>query len=804
MRGGEGKTSLVAKWAADLAYHNWPGCDAVFAWSFYSQGTRDQAAVSSDLFLAEALTFFGDAALANSPAGAFDKGKRLAQLVAERRALLILDGVEPLQYPPGPPLDGKLKDEGVAALLKGLAAHSFKNGGLCVVTTRYALPDLRAFLGHTVHEEKLLRLSSDAGVALLQALGVRGSLRKRLPSADGQEQWNEYEQLVEDVKGHALTLNLLGSYLRDAHAGDIRRRDLIKLEEADAEVQGGHAFRVMDAYVQSFETGGKTEADNAKGRRALALLQLLGLFDRPATADCLNALWQPPAIDGLTEPLVGLSEAHRNLSLKRLENAKLLTVNHDAAFTLVALDTHPLIREYFAARLSKRQPEAWRGAHRRLYEHLCSTTLDKPDATLDDLQPLYQAVAHGCQAGLQQEACEIVFFTRIRRQNEGYSHNKLGAFGPDLGAISYFFETRWSVISPLITEDFQAWLLNEAAICLRALGSWKESIVPLRLSGEMCVQKMKPGAAARAGNKIMREAAARRGNNLSELELLLGEVNKAVEVGEQSVTYADSGGNAFLRVITRVAQADALHQMGCYAEAETLFRKAEQLHAKRQLNSPLLLSSQAFHYYDLMLAVAERAAWRTTIMESGMSKVKLIEACRHVSERAAQTLKAPVEYANTSLIDIPLDHLALGRASLYAAILEQSPIHNSQREIEAAVSGLHRAGVSEYLIPGLLTRAWLRSMTGARTGQDSAQEDLDEAWEIAERGPMKLFLADIHLYRARLFGGMRDEGGGMRDKAEPYPWVSPQHDLAEAERLINECGYHRRDEELADAKRAIL
>ena len=60
--GGEGKTSLVAKWAADLAAQEWPGCDVAFAWSFYSQGSRDQAAVSSDVFLAEALKFFGDAA----------------------------------------------------------------------------------------------------------------------------------------------------------------------------------------------------------------------------------------------------------------------------------------------------------------------------------------------------------------------------------------------------------------------------------------------------------------------------------------------------------------------------------------------------------------------------------------------------------------------------------------------------------------------------------------------------------------------------------------------------------------------
>jgi hypothetical protein len=120
--GGEGKTSLVAKWAADLAHLDWPGCDAVFAWSFYSQGEREQmAAAASDLFLEEALTFFGDPAMAASAQGAFDKGRRLAKLVGERRALLILDGLEPLQYPPVPPMNGKLKDDGVSELLKGLA-----------------------------------------------------------------------------------------------------------------------------------------------------------------------------------------------------------------------------------------------------------------------------------------------------------------------------------------------------------------------------------------------------------------------------------------------------------------------------------------------------------------------------------------------------------------------------------------------------------------------------------------------------------------------------------------------------------
>lgn len=186
----------MAKWAADLAYQNWPGCDAVFAWSFYSQGTREQVAASSDLFLKEALTFFGeddDKQFAASNAGAFEKGQRLARIVGQRRALLILDGLEPLQYAPTSPTPGELKDQGIAALLKGLAANS---EGLCIVTTRYALPDLRAFIGKTVHEEKLVRLSTDGLLtrAWLRCLtGARPAPRARratwtkpgkLPSAD--------------------------------------------------------------------------------------------------------------------------------------------------------------------------------------------------------------------------------------------------------------------------------------------------------------------------------------------------------------------------------------------------------------------------------------------------------------------------------------------------------------------------------------------------------------------------------------------------------------------------------------------
>ena len=81
-------------------------------------------------------------------------------MIRQQRTLLMLDGVEPLQEPPGP-LAGKLKDPGLAALLKGLAAA---NPGLCVVTTRESITNLSSFQ-QTAPQLPLEELSPGLGSA---------------------------------------------------------------------------------------------------------------------------------------------------------------------------------------------------------------------------------------------------------------------------------------------------------------------------------------------------------------------------------------------------------------------------------------------------------------------------------------------------------------------------------------------------------------------------------------------------------------------------------------------------------------
>ncbi|HEX4611168.1 MAG TPA: AAA family ATPase [Urbifossiella sp.] len=412
--GGEGKTSLVAAWANRLAARNYDGA-AYFDWSFYSQGTRDQAGASADPFIAAALSFLGGeegAAVANSPASAHEKVARLLGYLRARQTLLILDGLEPLQYPPGP-LGGRLREDAMAALLKGLAQN---NPGLCVVTTREPLTDLDRFKDTTAQEWELDRLSDDAGAALLGRLleptSPKGIHKVKSTRAERVE-------IVQAVRGHALTLRLLGGYIHRA-LRDVRRWREVDYAKADAQyvtntkdpnARYGHAFKTIEAYEKWLAGGGP------QGERQLAVLRLMGLFDRAASGGCIAALRTKPAITGLTGPLVDLTEEEWNATQTELEECGLVSaVNSGSAVS--SLDAHPLLREYFARRLRKARPKAWEAAHRRLYEHLCATTKEGDQPKLEELQPLYQAVAHGCHAGLQQEACDNVFFDRIRRKGE--------------------------------------------------------------------------------------------------------------------------------------------------------------------------------------------------------------------------------------------------------------------------------------------------------------------------------------------------------------------------------------------------
>ncbi|MFD0725938.1 TIR domain-containing protein [Lysobacter brunescens] len=738
--GGAGKTSLVFRWVQTrFAATGWPGVERYFDWSFYSQGTDESRQTSADLFIAKALEFFGDPdPTVGSP---HERGERLAGLIRRHRTLLILDGIEPLQYPPNDPQAGRLKDQALDALLRELAAD---NPGLVVITTREHLTDIDK-LANT-EEQKLDKLNKEAAVALLRDLQIVGTDE-------------ELHAAWQGAGGHALTLSLLGRFIADAFDDhDIRHYREVKFKAADQEHQGRSAFKVMVAYERWLRSAGPER------QRELAVLRLTGLFDRPMAKGCLQALRAEPSIPGLTDALVTLTEQQWNIAVTRLSKVELLSVSPDA------IDAHPLIREYFAAQLKRDQPEAFQAAHSRLFDDLCANTPHHPDG-IDGLAPLYEAVTHGCLAGRHQEAREKVYRDRILRGavNDGfYSTKKLGAIGANLAAIAAFFDEPWSRVSPNLTEADQAWLLNEAAFHLRALGRLTEALQPIRATLEL------NGASGRWKN------AAVVASSLSELEVTLGRLPDAVTDARQSITHADQSGDAFQRMSTRTAAADALYQSGQRAEAGTLFAEAERMQQERQPQFDLLYSVQGFQYCDWLLAPAKQAAWQKLLNQTFSSSKSQISDCLAEVERRAKTTLSWSTPRNL-LLDIALDHLTLARVGLIRAILA-NPLPQPTLDlthVAAAVNGLRAAVSMDQLPRSLLTAALYHFVRGEH---NLALKHLAEAQQIAERGPMPLFLADIHLTRARLFH---------------------DHDeLAKAAKLIRTLGYGRRYEELADAERA--
>lgn len=712
--GGSGKSALVNRWLQEMAKENYRGAERIYAWSFWSQGS-DQPQTSADPFIDAALRWFSDAEpTAGSP---WDKGERLASLIKQSRTLLILDGLEPLQHP-RQPMEGRLKEQSMQALLKELAGGQL---GLCVISTREQIADLRGFAAPAVIAHDLEQLSAEAGASILRQQHLKGS--------DA-----ELQQAAKEFGGHALALTILASFLHNAYDGDIRQRKEIGPLTED-ELNGGHARRVMSSY--------ETWLRDAGEHTLLAVLRLLGLFNRPADAAALAALRAEPAIPELTEVLLPLSEQQWKQTLAKLRRLKLLT---DSS-TNDELDAHPLLREHFRDQLQRAHPAAWQAGNLRLYEYLTSTAKDLPD-TIEEMQPLFAAVTHGCEAGIHQEALLNVYWRRISRQGEFYSTRILGAFSADLSVLRCFFEEPWRQPVHGLNDVARMHILGLAAFNLRALGRLRDVPKP-------AMEMIKVASSLKSWQNLAMVTS-----NLSETYLTLGDLARALSFAQQSVKYADQDGDEYKRMVNRKVLADALYQAGRPKEAEATFCEAERIQTKLQAIGKFSYSAQEYRHCELLLNQGKYS---------------------EVIKRASSSLEIAIK--NNWPLDIALDSLSLGQA-LFAQSRKDSTTDTvyAVELLRHAVDGLRQAGQQHHLPCALLARA-----TWARMVQeyDRARRDLAEACSLAERGEMRLHLTDYHLESARLALAL-----GEADKAREH-WET-------AKAMVEEMGYHRRDKDLAE------
>ena len=716
--GGTGKTKLLRHWLDRSIADKAMGINALIAWSFYSQGASEDKQISSRLFFDHALDKL------NSQRTYFsteeDRGEYLAMLLSQHSCLLILDGLEPLQHASAANR-GELKDRALRQMLRILALN---NQGLCIITTRIAVHDLSDHQSRVVHHN-LDNLQVADAVNLLKSLRVHG--------AD-----IELQKAATEYGCHALSLSLLGDLLHQRYSGDIRQRDLIPelLDGDSVNKDSRHAFKILQSYEEWFSSDEKHSAE-------LALLRLLSLFDHPIEQSVLQVL-QHAQIPQLTQ---GINPNAWDSAIATLRDEHhLLTQANNIKDE--QLDCHPLIRAYFAHRLKRQFPDAWQTAHSKLYDYYKNLPSKEQPDTLEEMQPLFRAVAHGCAAGLHQQALEEVYWLRIRRSGENYLCNQLGAFSDDLATLTYFFTTPWSTPATGLTADAQAAIFNWAGFRLRALGRLREAQQPMQAGEDMVVEQKDWTSAAIDAN------------NLSELQLTLGEVVTAVASSERSVAHADRSENFFERMGNRTTHADALHQYGELDAALALFQAAEALQQQRQPEYPHLYSLQGFRYCDLLLTMGES---------------------QQVLERYKLWLQWRQE--GDPLLDRSLEELTAGRSHL-----QQQQLPAAQQHLDQAVDGLRTAGTQDYLPRGLLAHAELYRQQGDYT---KAEKDLQEVFEIADRSEMQLHLCDYHLARAKLLQTRTDQ-----DLDQNQPDIT--HHLQTAQKIIHQTHYHRRLPELQE------
>lgn len=589
--GGCGKTTTLREWLKRLG-DGLKTFEYVFAWSFYSQGASPDKPISIDPFLNEALDFLeipGKAKLS-----ALDKASLIVAKLRDHRCLLILDGLEPLQHPPGTILGGKFREPAIEELLRSITSKRFCDASksLCVVTTRQKLVEL-------IHvkrdansplqpyiELELDNLIDPVGARLLHTLGVtRQGSRQLAPDAE------ELQDASSSVDGHALTLSLIGRYLGIAGLGDLRQIDRIGLLDKDKLYRASATDRMLERFERWFSNDQQLP---------LSILRLLGLFDRPASAELLYSLRSGTQIPGMTDGLFQQRDSNAspistetwNTYLSFLSQFNLVTFDSEGT-----VDCHPLIREYFAKSVAETNPVGWSEGNRRLADTLLANSNGE---TLEGAQLKYRGATHLCHAGDYGRAASL-YNRDISESFLGKTTRHFGTFSSELAFLSSFFDEAWKLKSlGNVSPDDRNLILSQASFSLMQVGRFEEAEpVALGILRE-------PQSRNRIGAIVAR--------NLGNSYLARGQPKRAIETLRDNLNLADTAEEEFMRFGFRTSLGFAtLQANGPTKETSEFFSEAWKKFEDWKPKTPPELPS--YHYAKFLIAKGDISAARDWITD---------------------------------------------------------------------------------------------------------------------------------------------------------------------------------------------
>jgi tetratricopeptide (TPR) repeat protein len=533
--GGAGKTTLISRWLSERLPNDSSRKCHVF--SFY--GTRERKTWSTADLLTELESSLGRP----SNSQAHSQHQRIRGIVEDARRdslVLILDGIEVLQAPPGPHA-GRIQDPLVRTLVQDLA----KPGPVTLVlTSRMEVSDLTSVSPERMTKINLAGLPDADGAMLLRSLGVVGSDAR-------------LRNVSRAYAGHPLSLTLLGSYLKAARGGDctqIPYRTPIDRRESI----GAHVATVVQHYREWLTPPASRQ-----------FLDVLGLMSEPVSLSEIISLVRGKVHTGLNDQLHSTTPVDFRRICRQLCGLRLVAWegnDHDV------VETHLLIRDECARRMKEESPSAWKEGQRRLFRTILNS-IDGTDAGLPTSQVL-AGIGYGCEAGEPSNAWTKLFEPYVAGAVNlgGFRFYGDGRVGATLVALTHFFSDPWTTVADGLTAYEQAKLLDATALCLRAVGQLGQSIVPCERGYALRKSSLK-----QSRRDSTRIEAARSAIQLALLWCERATPNKALAYASEAVELALEAGPerdvaAYLRVrgYARALAKDAQGAQSDFNEASEL------------------------------------------------------------------------------------------------------------------------------------------------------------------------------------------------------------------------------------------
>ncbi|MGB0086587.1 MAG: hypothetical protein WBP94_14605, partial [Rhodomicrobiaceae bacterium] len=727
--GGYGKSTLVNKWLLKLGERGWGAANRVFGWSFYAQGSDADSAYSAQPFIDEGLKSFGDPSpQSGSP---WDKGERLARLIGATNSILVLDGLEPLQWSVGEVR--KVKDPALSALIEGLAAA---NNGLCVITSRQPVTELAEY-ADTTAERKLDALRPEDGRDLLRASMVLGEDHELLGMGAA-------------VGNHALAVTLLGSWLTRERLPRGQTHTALMAGLPPPSTGSHDAQRVLIAFERTLQRAPE-----------LGLLRILGLFDQPCTVDEVQALLASGTIDGVTDLFRGSRSDGLQLALGRLRDYKLVTYSPE----MKMIDAHPLVREYFAGSFRAELPESWRKAHAALADVFDRKSIPDPQ-TADEAMPLYRSGIHRALSGDLAGAYNY-YRSKILQGERYYSHNVLAAYGNDIALLSHLFSDRWKRVSVTLNITEHSKVLRDAAVDWQTLGQLEFASEAMEASYT---------TALAIGDLIEASFSA---SYLSELLVIRGILSEAAHYGQESVALGRRSGDRLAYINSLSSAGDALHQIGNLRGSQRLFREGIRYQEALQRNEEWRrhFTLQGYHYCCLQLSRGKPRRverWCRRQIDSGVSRsISLLTfALDHIA--LGRALLATHEAGHGTLatarecVEAGLDLLRQGQDASFlpAGLLARAELLRVEGNADEAMQVLDSAttiakrgtGMPLYLIDAEIERAKLSLLMGREREEQILRLIKRIEISVREIGYLRR-LADLATLRKDVRKKFRNSGG---------------------------------------------